>query len=113
LMLPLLEDSVLARRAEVRPSSLHELLLYSAVCGTGLDTLPLPGDISESELAGIYLDVAALSVALQRKPLTARLLPVPGAVAGDPTRFTFDYFSNTRVLAAAGAGATGILERGA
>jgi uncharacterized protein len=113
LMLPLLEDSVLARRAEERPSSLHELLLYSAVCGTGLDTLPLPGDISESELAGIYLDVAALSVALQRKPLTARLLPVPGAVAGDPTRFTFDYFSNTRVLAAAGAGATGILERGA
>ena len=112
LMLPLLEDSVLARRAQERPSSLHELLLYSAVCGTGLDTLPLPGDISESELAGIYLDVAALSVALQRKPLTARLLPVPGAVAGDPTRFAFDYFSTSRVLTVAGAGATGILERG-
>jgi uncharacterized protein (UPF0210 family) len=112
LMLPVLEDSVLARRARECPSSVHELLLYSAVCGTGLDTVPLPGDIAESELAGIYLDVAALSVALNGKPLTARLLPVPDAAAGDLTSFTFNYFSNTRVLAASGAGAGGMLARG-
>jgi hypothetical protein len=112
LMLPVLEDSVLARRAAEQPSSLHELLLYSAVCGTGLDTVPLPDDVSEAELAGIYLDVAALSVALQGKPLTARLLPVPGARAGDVTTFTFDYFANSRVLPSVGAGATGVLARG-
>ncbi len=111
LMLPVLEDSVLARRAAERPSSLHELLLYSAVCGTGLDTIPLPQDISEAELAGVYLDVAALSVALG-KPLTARLLPIPDAHVGEMTTFTFDYFSNTRVPPAAGAGASGVLERG-
>ena len=58
-MLPLLEDSVLARRAAERPMSLHELLLYSAVCGTGLDTIPLPGDISEAEFARIEHDVLA------------------------------------------------------
>jgi uncharacterized protein (UPF0210 family) len=112
LMLPVLEDSVLARRAAESPPSLHELLLYSAVCGTGLDTLPLPDDISEAELAGAYLDVAALSVALNDKPLTARLLPVPGARAGDLTTYTFDFFSNTRVLPSVGAGAAGILARG-
>ena len=112
LMLPLLEDSVLARRAAECPSSLHEMLLYSAVCGTGLDTLPLPGDVSEAELAGVYLDVAALSVALGGKPLTARLLPVPGAETGDPTTFRFDYFANSRVLPVSAAGAAGILERG-
>jgi uncharacterized protein len=112
LMLPVLEDSVLARRAAECPPSLHELLLYSAVCGTGLDTVPVPGNISEAELAGIYLDVAALSVALNNKPLTVRLMPVPGASAGDPTRFTFDYFANSRVFPMAGAGATGVLERG-
>jgi uncharacterized protein len=112
LMLPVLEDSVLARRAAEHPASLHELLLYSAVCGTGLDTVPLPGDIAEAELAGAYLDVAALSIALNQKPLTARLLPVPGATAGDLTAFTFDFFSNTRVLPDAGAGAGGILTRG-
>jgi uncharacterized protein len=113
LMLPLLEDSVLARRAAERPPSLHELLLYSAVCGTGLDTIPLPEDVSEAELAGVYLDVAALSVALNAKPLTARLLPVPGARAGDRTTFVFDYFANSRVLEVSGAGAVGVLERGA
>lgn len=112
LMLPLLEDSVLARRAAERPPSLHELLLYSAVCGTGLDTIPLPEDVSEAELAGVYLDVAALSLALNNKPLTARLLPVPGATAGDRTTYTFDYFANSAVLPVAGAGALGILARG-
>ena len=111
LMLPVLEDSVLARRAAERPSSLHELLLYSAVCGTGLDTIPLPVDISAAELAGAYLDVAALSVALGGKPLTARLLPVPGTAVGEMTAFSFDYFSNTRVPPAAGAGASGVLAR--
>jgi uncharacterized protein (UPF0210 family) len=112
LMLPVLEDSVLARRAAERPSSLHELLLYSAVCGTGLDTVPLPGDVSEAELAGAFLDVAALSMAQGGKPLTARLLPVPGARAGDQTTYAFDYFSNTRVPPAAGGGAAGVLARG-
>jgi uncharacterized protein len=112
LMLPVLEDSVLARRMAERPMSVHELLVYSAVCGTGLDTVPLPGDISGSELAGVYLDVAALSVALGGKPLTARLLPVPGASAGDTTTYTFDYFANSRVPPAAGWGAAGVLKRG-
>jgi uncharacterized protein (UPF0210 family) len=112
LMLPVLEDSTLARRAAEQAPSVHELLLYSAVCGTGLDTIPLPGDISQSELAGIYLDVAALSVALDAKPLTARLMPVPGAAAHDVTAYEFDYFANSRVLRQAGAGASGILERG-
>jgi uncharacterized protein len=112
LMLPLLEDSVLARRAAECPPTLHELLLYSAVCGTGLDTIPVPGEVSEAELAGIYLDVAALSVALDGKPLTVRLMPVPGGAAGDPTSFSFDYFANSRVLPSAGAGATGVLGRG-
>ena len=112
LMLPVLEDSVLARRAGESPPSLHELLLYSAVCGTGLDTIPLPEEVSEAELTGIYLDVAALSVALNGKPLTARVLPVPGARAGDPTTFTFDYFANSRVLPIRGAGAAGVVERG-
>jgi uncharacterized protein len=111
LMLPILEDAVLARRAAECPSTLHELLLYSAVCGTGLDTVPLPGDIGEAELAGAYLDVAALSVALNGKPLTARLLPVPGAKAGDMTTYAFEYFANSRVLPSSGSGATGLLAR--
>jgi uncharacterized protein (UPF0210 family) len=112
LMLPVLEDSVLARRAAEHSTSLHELLLYSAVCGTGLDTIPLPGNTSEAELAGLYLDVAALSLALNAKPLTVRAMPVPGAASGELTAYTFDYFANSRVLRTADGGAARILERG-
>lgn len=111
LMLPLLEDSGLASRASEGMFSWTELLLYSAVCGTGLDTVPLPGDIGEAELAGIILDVAALSSAL-RKPLTARLFPVPGLRAGDRTRFDFPYFANTVVMPTKGFGANRFIARG-
>lgn len=97
LMLPVLEDSILAARATEGLLSWSELLLYSAVCGTGLDTVPLPGDAAEQELAGIALDVAAMAVAL-RKPLACRLFPVPGKHAGEMTEYDFPYFANARVL---------------
>ena len=110
LMLPLLEDSGLARRAGEGTYSWSELLLYSAVCGTGLDTVPLPGNASAAELAGIVLDVAALSTALN-KPLTARLFPIPGLAAGDRTSFSFPYFANSVVLATKGGGPAELLRR--
>jgi uncharacterized protein (UPF0210 family) len=110
-MLPVLEDSVLAERAAQGLYSVGELLLFSAVCGTGLDTVPLPGDVSESELAAILLDVGALSAGLD-KPLTARLFPVPGKRAGDATSFNFPFFANSRVLATKGYGADRLLARG-
>ena len=97
LLLPVLEDAILARRAAEGALSVKDLLLYSAVCGAGLDTVPLPGDTTREELAAVLLDLAALACRLN-KPLTARLLPVPGKKAGDPTGFDFAFFANSRVL---------------
>ncbi len=97
LMLPVLEDSILAARASEGLLTWPELLLYSAVCGTGLDTVPLPGDADRAELAALILDVATLAVAL-RKPLSCRLFPVPGKAAGEMTEYDFPYFANARVL---------------
>jgi len=97
LMLPVLEDSVLARRTIEGSYSVKDLLLYSAVCGTGLDTVPLPGDSSPDTLSALILDIAALSLRLD-KPLTARLMPIPGKKAGEMTNFNFPYFANGRVL---------------
>ena len=77
LMLPVLEDRILARRAIERRYGVSELLLYSSVCGTGLDVVPLPGDTAVGSLAATIGDVAALA-ARYRKPLSARLFPVPG-----------------------------------
>jgi hypothetical protein len=87
VMLPVLEDPRLAERWNAGLVSLDTLLSYSAVCGTGLDTIPLPGDISLDALTRIIGDVASLSVKWN-KPLSARLLPVTGKRAGDPTEFT-------------------------
>jgi uncharacterized protein (UPF0210 family) len=97
LMLPILEDSVLAARAAEGLISTTDLLAYSAVCGTGLDTIPLPGEVSEEALAAILFDVGALALRLD-KPLTARLMPIPGKQAGDEVAFEFEYFTNTRVF---------------
>jgi uncharacterized protein len=97
LMLPVMEDSGLAKRNKEGKLSLTKLLFYSSVCGTGLDTIPLPGDVSVETLYGILLDVATLSTKLQ-KPLSARLMPIPTKKAGDETEFAFEYFENTIVM---------------
>jgi uncharacterized protein (UPF0210 family) len=104
IMLPVLEDEVLAQRSGEGGYGLDSLLLYSAVCGTGLDTVPLPGDVSVDELAAILLDVSTLALVAD-KPLTARLMPIPGKRTGDTTGFDFPYLTNGRVLAARGQGA--------
>jgi uncharacterized protein (UPF0210 family) len=98
LMLPVLEDAVLGRRWEEGFVNAHQLLLYSAVCGTGLDTLPLPGAITTEEIAGLLLDVATLALRLN-KPLSARLFPVPGKRAGERTEFSSQYLTNTTLRA--------------
>jgi uncharacterized protein (UPF0210 family) len=96
-MQPVLEDSVLARRAAEGTLTIKDLLLYSTVCGTGLDTVPLPGDTTADQLVPLLLDLSALALRLN-KPLTARLMPVPGKKAGDKTTFDFGYFANSKVM---------------
>ena len=96
LMLPVLEDALLGKRWEEGHLQVHQLLLYSAVCGTGLDTVPLPGNMQTEVIAGLLLDVATLALRLN-KPLSARLFPVPGKQPGERTEFTSPYLTNTLV----------------
>src|SRR4030095_7639766 len=58
LMLPVIEDKVLAQRAAEQRYTVQELLLYSSVSGTGLDVVPIPGDTPKTAIAGILTDVA-------------------------------------------------------
>ncbi len=96
LMVPVMEDKLLAQRWSEGRISTDTLLAYSAVCGTGLDTIPYPGDISEAQLARIFGDVASLAYKWH-KPLSARLLPVKGKKAGQMTEFSSQYLFNTRL----------------
>ncbi len=96
LMVPVMEDKLLAQRWAESTYNIDSLLAYSAVCGTGLDTVPLPGDVSLDQMERIFADVASLAVKWN-KPLSARLQPVPAKEVGDRTDFQDSHLFNTLV----------------
>jgi hypothetical protein len=96
LMVPVMEDKLLAQRWAESTYNIDSLLAYSAVCGTGLDTIPLPGDVSLEQMERIFGDVASLA-AKWNKPLSARLQPVLNKKPGDRTEFEDPYLFNTIV----------------
>ncbi len=94
LMVPVMEDKLLAQRWAESTYNIDSLLAYSAVCGTGLDTIPLPGDVSLEQMDRIFADVASLATKWN-KPLSARLQPIPNKKPGDQTDFEDPYLFNT------------------
>jgi uncharacterized protein len=98
LMLPIIEDKVLAKRAMENRFTVQELLLFSSVSGTGLDVIPIPGDTPAEVIERIYYDVAALSLKYTNKALSARLFPIPGKKAGDLVEFNSPYLTPSVVM---------------
>lgn len=98
LMLALTEDKGLANGSVKSNFDIRALLTYSAVCGIGLDTVPVPGDVSVEKLAALMRDTGTMAFRLN-KPLTVRVFPVPGLQAGDITQFESDDLCNCAVLA--------------
>jgi uncharacterized protein len=98
LMLPVCEDVGLATRANEQTYDITNLLLYSAVCGCGLDTVPIPGDITVDKIAAILSDLATLAIKLN-KPLSARLFPIPDKQAGEMTDFNSPYLVDCQIFA--------------
>jgi uncharacterized protein (UPF0210 family) len=96
LMVPVMEDKLLAQRWAEGAYNTDDLLAYSAVCGTGLDTVPFPGDMPQEQIVRVLGDVASLAWKWH-KPLSARLLPVKGKKAGDSTEFHDEYLFNTKL----------------
>src|SRR5437660_7015798 len=86
LMVPVMEDKLLAERWAESTYNIDSLLAYSAVCGTGLDTIPLPGEISLDQMERIFADVASLATKWN-KQLSARLQPVHDKTPGHQTDF--------------------------
>ncbi|MEI6459704.1 MAG: DUF711 family protein [Pseudomonadota bacterium] len=98
LMLPVVEDPILALRASEGRFGLHDLLLFSSVCGTGLDLTPIPGDTPFEVVERVVRDTAALSHRWA-KPLSARLLLVPGKKVGELAHFSDPLLTDCRVMA--------------
>jgi hypothetical protein len=98
LMLALTEDRGLAAGSINDDFDIRALLTYSAVCGIGLDTVPIPGDTPANKIAALMRDTGTMAFRLN-KPLTVRVFPVPGLSAGDMTAFESDDLCNCAVLA--------------
>jgi len=96
LMVPVMEDKLMAQRWAESTYNIDSLLAYSAVCGTGLDTIPLPGDVTIEQMDRMYADVASLATKWN-KPLSARLQPIPNKKPGDQTDFQDPYLFNTTI----------------
>jgi uncharacterized protein (UPF0210 family) len=96
LMVPVMEDKLLAQRWAESTYNIDSLLAYSSVCGTGLDTIPLPGDITNDQMNLIFSDVASLAIKWN-KPLSARLQPIYGKGPGDRTDFDDPFLFNTTI----------------
>jgi uncharacterized protein (UPF0210 family) len=97
LMLALTEDTGLASGTLRSDYDIRSLLTYSAVCGIGLDTVPIPGDTTIEKISALMRDTGTLAFRLD-KPLTVRLFPVPELKAGDITAFESDDLCNCAVL---------------
>jgi uncharacterized protein len=103
LMLPVMEDLIMAQRGietmvDGSPAlTVRNLLQLSAVCGVGVDTVPVPGSVSVEALASLYMDVGGLAYRLS-KPLSCRVLPLPGLSAGEITTVDSPYLCNTKVF---------------
>lgn len=96
LMIPVMEDKLLAQRWAEGTYTLDSILAYSAVCAGGVDTVPLPGEVTVAQIERILSDVAWLAWKWN-KPLGARLMVAPGKHAGDRTEFSGGAIMNTTV----------------
>lgn len=98
LMLPVIEDKTLAKRAMEGNYTVEELLLFSSVSGTGLDVIPIPGNTSKETIEGVYRDVATLSIKYFNKALSARLFPIPDKETGELIEFDNPYLTSSIVM---------------
>jgi uncharacterized protein (UPF0210 family) len=80
--IPVSEDASMASAVADGHLSLEKLEAMTAVCSVGLDMIALPGDTSAQTISAIIADEAAIGI-INNKTTACRLIPVPGAVAGE------------------------------
>jgi hypothetical protein len=91
--LAILLDRRLAQRYSEGRFTIDTLLDYFSAGSTGLDAVPMPGDVTDSQLELIIVNAASQAYR-SRKPLALRLVPVAGKLAGDRTAFLDPLLAN-------------------
>lgn len=97
LMLPVMEDSRLAALSSSGEMDTTRLLALSSVCGVGLDTVPISGHCSTSELMALILDVSSIAFRYN-KNLSCRLLLCPGQKGGERANIQSPYLCDCNIF---------------
>ena len=84
--IPVTEDAGMAEAVKEGALSLDKLEALTAVCSVGLDMFAVPGDIPAETISAIIADELSIGV-VNNKTTGVRILPVPGAKAGDWVKF--------------------------
>ena len=109
LFIPVSEDASLAAAVTDGHLVLEKLEAMTSVCSVGLDMIAVPGDISPETVAAIIADEMAIGV-INDKTTAVRLIPVPGAKAGDRVEFG-GLFGAATVMAVRNANASSAFVR--
>lgn len=97
VMFSLLEDKLLVKENNFKTFTINDFLLYSTVCGCGIDMVPVPGNILPEQLRSLILDTHSISNKY-KKPLGVRILPIPNKKENEFTQFDMEFIENTRVI---------------
>ena len=84
--IPVSEDQGMIDAVNKSSLTIEKLEAMTCVCSVGLDMIAIPGDTSESTLAGIIADEAAIGM-INQKTTAVRLIPVIGKKVGDVAEF--------------------------
>jgi uncharacterized protein len=102
--IPVSEDAALADAVGRGHLVLEKLEAMTSVCSVGLDMIAVPGDTPAETIAAIIADEMAIGV-INDKTTAVRLIPVPGAKAGDVVDFG-GLFGSTPVMEGRNSGAS-------
>lgn len=97
VMYSLMEDNTLATANSRRNINMDAMVSLSAVCGCGVDMVPISGNSFPEEIAGLTLDIAQMALSLH-KPLGVRVLPIPNKAPNEFTEFNLDFLCDSRVV---------------
>jgi len=84
--IPVSEDASLADAVAQGHLVLEKLEAMTSVCSVGLDMIAIPGDTPPETIAALIADEMAIGV-MNDKTTAVRLIPVPGAKAGERVDF--------------------------
>ena len=93
----LLEDKLLAKENNFKTFTMNDFLLYSSVCGCGIDMIPISGNVLPEQVKSLILDTFSISEKY-KKPLGVRVLPIPNKKDNEFTEFDMEFIENTRVI---------------